>query len=69
MTFMTPDQFFAWMEEQKCRLCDTKAKWFPYDLGKAYCDEHYPLREEKAFGICASLNDREGSSCEDKSEL
>ncbi len=46
MQFFTPDQLIAWMDEQKCCKCNEKAKWIPVEKGFAYCDEHYPYKEE-----------------------
>ncbi len=45
--WMTPSQFEAIMEGQKCSHCDEKAKWLPkYERGIGYCDEHFPYKEE-----------------------
>lgn len=50
MTWMTPTQFFAWIEKPKCSQCDKKATYFPTEKGMPkiyYCDDHYPYKEEK----------------------
>lgn len=45
--FMTPHQFDAIMEGQKCSHCQKKAIWFPkYERGIGYCDDHFPYKSE-----------------------
>jgi len=50
MTWMTKEQFFAWIEQPKCSHCDKKATYFPTEKGMPkiyYCDDHYPYKKEK----------------------
>ena len=45
--FFTTGQFMAYLEGQKCSHCDKRATWLPHERGIAYCDEHFPYKEEK----------------------
>ena len=45
--FISPDQFVAYLEGQKCIRCNQRAVWLPHDKGIGYCDEHFPYHEEK----------------------
>lgn len=47
-SWLTPQQFFAIVEEKKCSCCDAKAKWFTQEAkGPSYCDKHFPCVEKK----------------------
>ncbi len=45
--YFTMDQFKAYLNDQKCNHCDKKATWLPFNGGIAFCDEHYPYKDEK----------------------
>jgi len=45
MTWMTLEQFKAFVEQPKCSYCDKPATWLPKRNERdmiAYCDDHYP---------------------------
>lgn len=46
-TYLSLDQFMAYIKKEKCSHCDKKPMGFSGPDSPAYCDDHFPYHEEK----------------------